>query len=370
MRSRYDSTENLKITYFLGAGASYNSIPIWKSQGQSMIAVAESILRLLKENMSIKKNFPKLADNDLLINFFTNLKHFGNLAIDYGSIDIYARRLYLINDKNELNELKKCLSVYFDLWENFLHKENTLRKGENIFESNINFEKIDKRYLALLSVLLEKDDSLFPKLNSNVSFLTWNYDLQLETAFESFLPRKSSSLVDTNSYLNFMNLGNEPNRKEVLHLNGFRGYFSEGKEIYDTVERKNCFTIESYLESFLEIYTLFRNPDYTNSIKYAWEANSESLENARNILSDTNILIIVGYSFPAFNRRIDSELIKIFEKKQGYKKIIYQDPYANNDIIESIFSNPAEVIVMKDDVNQFHIPHEFLFPSAGEEFLL
>lgn len=361
--SDLNSKENLKITYFLGAGASYNSIPIWKGQGESMINVADLVLNLLLHNTTVKQEFPKLSNNRVLIDFFTNLKNYGILAIEYGSIDIYARRLYLLNQNSELNELKKCLSVYFDLWENFLHEKYHLHMGTNVFQNDrVKYVKIDKRFLALLSVILEKGSN-FPAINRNISFLTWNYDLQLESAFESFLPRKSRSLEDTNKYLNFMSSEINSGRKEVLHLNGFRGYFSEANKAFDTVERKNCSTIEDYLNGFLQNYTQFKNPDYNNSIKYAWEFSSESLTIAKEIISNTNILIIIGYSFPAFNRAIDSQLIKEFENGEGYKEVIYQDPGANQDIVNSIFSESMKVKLLKENTNQFYIPHEFLFSS-------
>lgn len=361
--SDLNSKENLKITYFLGAGASYNSIPIWKGQGESMINGANWVIDLIKNNVTVKQEFPKLSNNSILIDFFTKLKYYGILAIEYGSIDIYAKRLYLLNQNSELNELKKCLSVYFDLWENFLHEKYHLYMGTDVFQNDrVKYVKIDKRYLALLSVILEKGNN-FPAINPNISFVTWNYDLQLESAFESFLPRKSISLEDTNKYLNFMSSEVNSGRKEVLHLNGFRGYFSEANKTFDTVERKNCSTIEDYLNGFLQNYTQFKNPDYNNSIKYAWELSSESLRIAKEIMGNTNILIIIGYSFPAFNRAIDSQLIKEFENGEGHKEVIYQDPGANQDIVNSLFSESMKVKLLKENTNQFYIPHEFLFSS-------
>lgn len=374
-RSKYESsgTENLKITYLLGAGASYYSNPIWREQGKSMIEVARLVLNKLEKSFvaNPERVIPITGDRDKLISFFENLKIFGEFALEYGSIDIYSKRLALIGDNEQLNKLKFCLSVYYDIWENFINSKSVLKHDQNnIVNNDIYYEKIDKRYFALLSVLLEKGNEGFPKLNENISFLTWNYDLQLESSFETFFPRKSISFQDTNKYINFMNLINDQKRNEILHLNGFRGTFiAENKEIYETVNKNNLDSLEKYLSSLIQNSTQFKKIDYTNSIKYAWEIDSDTKGKALKIMEETNILVIIGYSFPAFNRKIDSELIKEFEKKDGYKKVYYQDPYGNLELINLLFSD-STIVEPISNSNQFHIPHEFLFPSPAPDIYI
>jgi len=361
-QSKYNSTKNLKITYYLGAGASYNALPIWHKQGNSMIEVSIQIFEKLK-SVSLKEdsNTAILFENQILTKFAEKLMEFGKFAVEYGSIDIYARRLYLLKDINRLNELKYCLSVYFDLWEKFLFL------GQKINENDY-YQKIDKRYYSLLSVLLEKNDNL-PKLNDSISIITWNYDLQVEMAYASFLPNKFNSLETIDSGLKFKDNIYNNERLNIVHLNGYRGEFKYGNNTYPNVDDKYSDTIEDYLLGILENYSQFKRPgpDYKDCIKYAWESNSKSIERAKKIMEGTDILIIIGYSFPSFNRGIDSLLINEFEKK-SYHKIIYQDPNINIDIVKSIFKNPNDV-ELKNDINtrQFYIPHEFLFPTEGAE---
>ncbi len=361
IQSKYNSTENLKITYFLGAGASYNALPIWNEQGNSMVQVSNHISDKLNTESLLKNIRTKpLFKNEILTTFAKKLSKYGQLAVEYGSIDIYARRLHLLNDLEQLNDLKYCLSVYFDLWEKFLSP------GEKLNRENY-FNQIDKRYLSLLSVILEKNGRK-PRLNNLVSFITWNYDLQVEMAYNSFLPTRNNSLEEINSGISFMNYDENETNLDVIHLNGFRGIFKNENKKYPIVEEKFNDSFEEYLIGLLDNYSQFKrsSPDYLDCIKYAWESDSKSIENARKIMSETDILIIIGYSFPSFNRKIDSELIKEFEKT-SYHKIIYQDPFANEDIVNSIFSNPNDVQLEKVNSKQFYIPHEFLFPSSGEE---
>lgn len=367
----HSGTENLKITYLLGAGASYYSNPIWKEQGKTMLYVAKKVIDFIeRDHFHFKdSNYISIRNNIILIDFFKNLEKFGKLAMEYGSIDIYAKRLSIIEKHQELNDLKYCLSVFFDIWENFISTQTVLKYDSgNKSNNDIYFEKIDKRYFALLSVLLEKGNKA-PKLNENVSFLTWNYDLQLESSFESFLPHKSPTMEHTNGYLNFMNLDDCDKRKEIIHLNGFRGNFRHLNKFYETVEKQYLNSLEEYLYKFLQNFDQFNETDYSNSIKYSWEINSNIKEKALKVMRDTNILVIIGYSFPAFNRMIDSELIKEFEKNGGYKKVYYQDPFGNSELIKLLFSETTTVESINNS-SQFHIPHEFLFPSPPTEIYI
>ena len=364
-QSKHNSTENLKVTYFLGAGASFQALPIWKEQGKSMINVATAIFSHVRNMIGLPTPNPKLYNNEIILEFSKRLMAFGELAQEYGSIDIYARRLYLLGDTDELNELKKCLSVYFDIWENFIYKESEIPNAKE----RIYYQRIDKRYFSLLSVILEKTTSN-PELNKNVSFITWNYDLQLEMAYESFLKKSTSSIKEINHNIKFMEIDYDEKRREVFHLNGFRGVFYNEDIHYETVEKDKFDSIQDYLLRFLENFEQFKNQDYTNCIKYAWESDSDIIGPAKAAMAETNILVIIGYSFPAFNRKIDTELIKEFEKGTGYKKVIYQDPYANQDIINSLFSDTSIVELQKENTSQFYIPQEFLSPLPGEEVFI
>lgn len=48
--SKYNLKKNLKVTCLLGAGASYNSVPIWSEQGESMELVAGSIKQAIEKS--------------------------------------------------------------------------------------------------------------------------------------------------------------------------------------------------------------------------------------------------------------------------------------------------------------------------------
>lgn len=355
-RSQYNSTKDLNITYYLGAGASYNALPVWEGQAKSMMEVAHEVLMNIEAS---KHSYSKPGNNprfDFLNSFFKKLHYFGIRAKEYGSIDIYAKKLFLNKDQPELNELKSCVSVYFDLWESGL-----LECSNN---DNKKYSKIDQRYLSLLSVLLTSSEKeiLF---NERISFISWNYDLQVESAFESFLNKKNSSITNL-----VTNLNND--RDTIIHLNGYRGVLSENGEHYDTVTKDSYTTLNQYLDKLYKRKVQFVNSDdsFLGSIKYGWEMGSTKKAQAKKVMSQTDILVIIGYSFPAFNRQIDQELISEFEKNSDYRKVIYQDPNANEDLVKNLFHPSTEVHLEKLNKSQFYIPHEYLAPSEGAFFVI
>lgn len=367
--SKNNSKENIKITYFFGAGASYHSVPIWGMQAKSMEWVAERLENLLKDikyQDGYKEYYKILVDNKIIIEIISNLKKYSSKAEEFGTLDIYAKNLHLLRNNKELNRLKYHLSIYFDLWEHFVGYRTLL-------DSDNYYSKIDKRYYSLLAVIL-KEGKYNPMVNEDVSFISWNYDLQLEMAYKSFMsnPEKETLESLNEEFPYFL----EENNKRNIHLNGFRGVFNHNGEVFSNVGKEHWNSIEDYLigiikneEDFNKGTKIRLNIDYQNNIKYAWEENSRSIKEASEVLENTDVLIIIGYSFPSYNREVDSKLLKAFEssKRKGDKRIIYQNIEDNTEIIKSITNIEPEFY---SNVSQFNIPQEFLFPREPKEIIL
>lgn len=364
-RSKYINTENLHITYLFGAGASYNSVPIWNRQGETMILVGEKIEYLVKNtDLQSSQVHNSLYYNEIIIELGRKLVDYGNKALEFGTLDIYAKSLFLLDNDTELNSLKYHLSIYFDLWEEFLFNEYFID-----FDNKTQYSKLDKRYYSLLSVILEKGKTN-PELNKSISFISWNYDLQLENAYKSFMNNsENNSLNDVNNYFKFFDSNNETN--DIIHLNGFRGFFNFDGKQYQNVDN-NLTDILDYLLGIIDNKKQFkpnRAIDYGNKIKYAWENNTEILESAKKILQKTNILIVIGYSFPSYNRKIDSYLIESLARdstNKDIKQIICQNPHVNIELLKNICGDNIDVEAVLD-TKQFYIPHEFLFPQKAQE---
>lgn len=360
-----------KITYYLGAGASYNSCPILENQAEMMIEVAKFEIRELTTisdgaggNRSLVYNFnfeekDSLKDDNQL-QILWHIGYFGNKAKEYNTIDTYARKLFLNDEMTELNLLKMSVSVFFDLWENFYEA-----RYQNL--TNANYQKIDNRYKSIFSILLNKENGI--KLDTNFKFISWNYDLQIESAFKMFLKNEDENDFNKiNEYFKFKEVQSNSEVNDIFHLNGHRGYFTDKT---NNIEKEYIIKISpQFADYWKKIDWLYKSTErgsanFNTFIKYAWEHNLSDpfFNKISKVMSATEVLIIIGYSFPAFNREIDQFLFsKIIPKK--IKKIIYQDPNGSMQLIENLFETPhlikskIEIISETKSLNQFHLPND------------
>ena len=75
------------------------------------------------------------------------------------------------------------------------------------------------------------------------------------------------------------------------------------------------------------------------------------------MISGHTILVIIGYSFPFFNREYDRKIIEIL-KNSGLNKVYYQDIINKGDFLSSQFNIKNDIIENYDRVGQFFVPPE------------
>ncbi len=103
--------------------------------------------------------------------------------------------------------------------------------------------------------------------------------------------------------------------------------------------------------------------NFNKYVKYAWEhdLNSDWFQQISTVMKETEILVVIGYSFPPFNREIDQELFSKLNPNK-IKKIVYQDPSANKQIIKNLFKTPGsfenKIEIETGNLNQFYLPNE------------
>jgi len=336
----------MKITYLIGAGASAENIPTVKDFPKKLIEFRDYI----------RGNFPinndKLGENTQLI--LNDLNCIIEETSNHASFDTYAKKLYLTNQKNDLIKLKNILDSFL-----------TAIQITN---------RLDKRYDLFLATILNNSNG---KLNlpQNISIISWNYDFQLELSLNNFYKKQSFSELDNeiNLYPNSANLINE-NEFSIFKLNGTAGGILEE----DKLTKKNYFDLgtpynlsdskfkKSVYESIIKNYSIMHKTKQISSIIFSWENDNEIFKNLRDgvlkIISDTSILVVIGYSFPTFNRNIDKLILANMQK---LFKIIVQvhDKEMNavisrlNEIISKINGNVQ--IIPNNVLDEFFIPFEF-----------
>ena len=113
---------------------------------------------------------------------------------------------------------------------------------------------------------------------------------------------------------------------------------------------------------FYKLYDLMERKSFDKFFCYSWERNEITdlvLRNAVEIAKQTEILVIIGYSFPFFNRTYDK---LIFNEMTSLRKVYYQDPNPKIDILKNsilpFYKNDIQVINDEPSLSQFFLPHE------------
>jgi len=338
-----------KILYILGAGASANVLPLAKNIFYDNGEIRKPGLVEEIKTFDVKSWFLDYnLDSDLskLVQTIKNrLVSIAGNAEKFGDVDTYAKFLHIMNaGGDDFKKVKQGLSEYFGLKQILLNER-------------------DKRYLPWLVSIMEK--KIFPE---NLKILNWNYDFQVELAFSEFgfsedVDHSGNGFSHSGLLLNYYpNL--DPTFKDyhmlsLIHLNGIAGFIKQQRDFYTA----SIFQ-KKYMPSKNTALTFFQEHNYDPQINFAWEKSeyhSRLMKHVANMIQGTTILVVIGYSFPFFNREIDKQIFEHLKLDQTLKKIYYQDPILTGKQLVSQFNlNENEIeIVHIEQTNNFHIPFEY-----------
>lgn len=367
-----------KVVYLMGAGASYgkrekdsNGKDIAGKILEGLPIVNEIPLRLQQIIELYSEPSYKEDDSVTISEIPINLKNAQAALVDdlrwlydntkrHATIDTFAKKLFLTGKRDDYTKLKRLLSIYF--------------KTEQLIN------RPDSRYDTFLASVLQRNLQGKLRISKDISLLTWNYDSQFEIAYREYLTTDINSEniqfpeqlgIDIHSdAVNYQKPATfqDDGERQIFKLNGsaaFANEFSMGhyyafhdgkldeKQLkqnlwtynapyyIDTLERKKC------LLNFAWEYE--KTPEYTKLLE--------------DVFWGTETLIIIGYTFPFFNREVDTFLLG--SMLSGLKTIYIQDPNASNikESVLNIIRRANRVfnvrnIILKNDVNQFFLPPE------------
>lgn len=332
----------------LGAGASAKVLPTVKATS-STESLSQS-LRIFAENLKadpIVESCYKNFITDLAI----DLHWLADNSAKFGTPDTFAKFLYL-QDRKSLPKLKNVLAFYFTV-EQFINN------------------KIDERALIFLTTVMQRNN-VFP---TNIKILNWNYDFQIQLAAEVFkkegfhsgvVNHRSLPLIDYYPSLGseFI-INNEINVKDIamVHLNGIAGfYFSEkGGHILNLFLNQIPKDLNEIIEKIIT-----DSDKKHNLLTFAWENDTESayylrnrVERAKALVAGTDILVIIGYSFPFFNRAVDKRVFDSIKESGKLKKIYYQDPYRTGEFLKKQFELSEDIdIIHVSEKDNYFVPNE------------
>ena len=355
-----------KFTYLIGAGASALAMPMINNFASELSDFGKYI-----ESVAIIDDFyhPSLSidskPSEIKEQFIKDVMWLAKECIAHSSVDTFARKLYLSNRLNDLIKLKALVSEFL------LTKQ--IQNG------------IDKRYDAFFAALLDKSDSGLI-LPNNIKILSWNYDKQIEYSIAQFYISSSDNQID--NFLRVFPRANQTSAPSdafsLFKLNGVIGGTISDNKDYIPMELdyklfgekvtdehvQNIIVNMLYRYYFIErrisfpSYNRFNGQREYPTIMYSWEKSpilDSVRDNALAVTKETEILVIIGYSFPTFNRILDKKLLN----NMGHlRKVFIQSP---KETIEGVAQRFKSLYEFESDieiepiinVDEFYVPFEY-----------
>lgn len=317
------------ITYLIGAGASANALPLIKKNIETKkYGLAEELINFIRNNISTLLQFNEGWDSSSI----QTLTELADRCLEFGTPDLYAKFLMETGDNFNYRLLKNLLSVYFK------------------YEQEIK-QSFDYRALTFLTTITQSQ-----RIPENIKILSWNYDVQIELAAKKLNPLSPIGYPFVQGFKCWPNIEDGEQNSNIpflLHLNGVAGFHYSDRNLSQKIDKHYHF------KSVLDKEIL---------LSFAWEdenivKNNTFFENrlkiTKDIASQTEILVVIGYSFPFFNRKIDKE---IFESMNpSIRKIYFQDPFNNGERIKELFDLNEVArnnIIHVAQTENYHIPFE------------
>jgi hypothetical protein len=333
-----------KIVYLLGAGASCGAIKIAKETGRDMVDLANG----LQKRMSLNPILPAEIKEAVKI-LISDLIDLGGNAEKHATVDTYAKKLFILEEGKKLYKLKCLLSIYFSL-------NQCISMGE-----------CDARYDAFWASLFTNKRELIP----DVQVVSWNYDMQLEMSLREYTKNNDIDSAQTlmnaqTNHLSHLGMPDANQKFTVYKLNGCANdCFYLGRDVRDV--KQQTLTQDLHKDELIWNIVLAYSKFFEDgnrvvpSICFAWEAPIEDSYYQISFVNEVSyrikgaqVLVVIGYSFPFFNREVDRAIFQNNMFTDVYIQDINPEP-----VVESMrsvgirYSNLYTLPTMKD---KFFLP--------------
>lgn len=342
-----------KIVYLFGAGASFG-----KRAKNDENEILEGLPIVSEFPMQIDKLIAKIesgntesssqlkAKSDEVDKLITELTWLKEASKNHQTVDTYAKKLRVTKGVTGTDYLrvKAAISAFLTL--------------EQLFN------KPDSRYDAFFANILGKQSFSLPE---DVAILSWNYDCQFELAHAAYSERK-----DLTDIWNDLRIRSKTTKDVILDKTGFSITKLNGTALMYEGTNYNSKFFDAFfnrqgMSEISYVYTAYfeslNSVNMNNALSFAWESTDGTfLEGVKSRIVDAEVLVIIGYSFPFFNRELDRSIIQNMKK---LKKVYIQDPNCD-EVKEHFEAVLSEEQVIADNlkyklnkgVSQFLIPNE------------
>ena len=197
-------------------------------------------------------------------------------------------------------------------------------------------------------------------LPKDISFISWNYDSQIENAYKAYNKNGTLPLFEKNIQEEWPQITDSG---RIIKVNGSATFEDKSTIQYIKADEENMSAalqlIEFYHDS--QVDTSQIGLDFKTHLSFAWE-DSDNRDKMRatfaQTTNDTEIVVVIGYSFPFFNRVTDRA---IFAGMPNLKKVYVQDLNADAVIqsIKAVLPTDRKIEIQPvRDCGQFYLPME------------
>jgi len=340
-----------KVTYLIGAGASalgvppINKIPAKLAEFKKFMEDTIVNIEVVRE---IASRAGKKSASAIYPDILETISEILNNINSYTSIDSYAKELIDSGRDKKYNKLKAVTSFFI------------------IYEQIKN--QIDPRYR---SFLINISGGFRGAFQGNIKVLSWNYDFQFEKAYSKIYEdndiRKIQELLriypnDSPGY------PRATDSFSIFKLNGTTSFSASNRQkLIHPIEDLSYEDLGQLPSIFFRYYFLnVYAGEAENVLSFAWETNNNKSRNTLDVaklsIENTQVLVIIGYSFPDFNIPIDTELFDILTP--GLKEIYIQDldPQRVKNRVISLFLPEYEPLKFSLETINKDIPSDFVRP--------
>lgn len=332
------------LGYYIGAGASANALPVVKDTPASMRKLAESVEEEVKKrgddfDSDTKKRAKSLVEE---------LRCLSEQARKSSSLDTLARKYHLRaasgdpNGRQKLEKLKKTLSE-------FLLLEQSR-------------QPVDPRYGDFFAYMADWDDHQRRlAMPTDVRVISWNYDMQFERGYSEFLPKpeKPDAMDALQVFPGVSEESHCRNLFSIFKLNGTASMEVNRADVLTTAY--DLFVDDDFVGTLERVIGSDRQVDAREQLspylKFAWEDDDRRRQVLDRIVP-VKMLVVIGYSFPLFNRDVDREVLKRLSPQDLYVQA-GDDGAAVKERIIALSGICSEVITVIEDVGQFYVPNSY-----------
>ena len=334
-------TNKVKLVYYIGAGASAKALPVAKCMPDRM----ERLVAFLRAGC-----FDLQGRDEVLDRICQEMESLADRATR-SSVDVLARRYYLQGKTDELRNLKFALSA-------FLLVEQARRPP-------------DPRYGDFFAYLVDRDTRGRLAMPADIRVISWNYDEQFERSFAEFFAESSYQIrrqVDRDLQV-VPSVGTERGTERrayddifsIFKVNGSAGVRDTGchltvnPDTYVHEERDLSPTVRFIIHFYEQVYVEGHMP----SLQFVWEDNSRrecELERIERF-APVDSVVVVGYSFPLFNRDLDRRMLDALDPQEVCVQVARDDEAVTDRLVGlGISSDTIKVI---RDLDQFYFPSKY-----------